>query len=171
MRCLLAAWFVALAMNAAAASTAPPACTSAEHRQFDFWIGRWQVFGPGGKKLGDNVIEAIDGGCALIERWRGQGGFTGTSLNSWDAASQRWRQHWVDSQGGLLQLSGRLDGARMVLTGEQPHADKPGIVVRERISWTPLPGGAVRQHWERTEDGGASWSTVFDGRYEKAPTP
>lgn len=60
----------------------PPACSAVEHRQFDFWIGRWEVFTPDGKKAGDNTIEAIDGGCALIERWRGNGGFTGTSLNS-----------------------------------------------------------------------------------------
>ena len=158
MRCLFAACWVALATNVAAAPTAPPACASAEHRQFDFWIGRWQVFSPNGQHAGDNVIEAIDGGCALIERWRGRGGFTGTSLNSWDADAGQWRQHWVDSQGGVLRLAGRFDGTRMVLLGVQPP-------VHERIAWTPLPDGAVRQHWERSEDDGKTWTTVFDGRY------
>ena len=50
----------------------PPACQGAEARQFDFWLGRWEVFTPDGQKAGDNHIEAIDGGCALIERWRGR---------------------------------------------------------------------------------------------------
>ena len=149
-----------------AASTAP--CNAAEHRQFDFWLGRWEVFTADGKKAGDNVIEAIDGGCALIERWRGGGGFSGTSLNSWDGAAKQWRQHWIDSQGGLLRLAGRLDGQRMVLEGAEPHPDKPGITRAQRIAWTPLPDGAVRQLWEQSDDQGVSWTVVFDGRYVRA---
>jgi hypothetical protein len=150
------------------ASTPPPRlCTSAEHRQFDFWLGRWEVFTPDGKKAGENAIEVAHGGCVLIERWQGGGGFSGTSLNSWDARARLWRQHWVDNQGGLLQLAGGLDGARMVLASEGPHPRKPSVALRQRIAWTPLPDGAVRQHWEQSEDGGATWTSVFDGRYVK----
>ncbi len=143
----------------------PPACQAAEPRQFDFWIGRWEVFTPDGKKAGDNVIEAIDGGCALLERWTGRGGFSGTSLNSWDRGAKQWRQHWVDNQGGLLRLTGRLEGGSMVLESSGPHPDKPDATRRQRIRWTPLPDGAVRQLWEQSDDGGATWAVAFDGRY------
>jgi hypothetical protein len=143
----------------------PAACQGVEARQFDFWLGRWEVFTPDGKKAGDNLIEPIDGGCALIERWTGRGGFTGTSLNSWDAGAGLWRQHWVDNQGGLLRLAGRLEDGRMVLAASEPHPDKPGATRRQRISWTPLPDGAVRQLWEQSDDEGATWSVAFDGRY------
>lgn len=146
----------------------PPPCQTAEHRQFDFWIGRWEVFTPDGKKAGDNLIEPIDGGCALIERWSGRGGFTGTSLNGWDAAARQWRQHWVDNRGGLLRLAGRFEGGRMLLSSSEPHPDRPGATRRQRISWTPLPDGAVRQRWEQSDDEGASWSVVFDGRYVRS---
>jgi hypothetical protein len=146
--------------------TAPP-CSAAEHRQFDFWIGRWEVFTPDGKKAGENHIEAIDGGCALIERWRGNGGFTGTSLNSWDAQAKQWRQHWIDNQGGLLQLAGALDDASMVLASSGPDPSRPAATLRQRIRWTPLPDGAVRQHWETSTDNGVTWTTAFDGRYVK----
>jgi hypothetical protein len=37
----------------------------------------------------------------------------------------------------------------------------------QRITWTPLPDGRVRQHWESTTDGGRTWSTVFDGYYTR----
>jgi hypothetical protein len=149
-------------------SPPPPRCQTPEHRQFDFWLGRWEVFAPGGQKAGDNHIEAIDGGCALIERWRGGGGFTGTSLNSWDAQARQWRQHWVDNQGGLLRLAGGREGERMVLAADGPHPRKPGVTLRQRIAWSPLPDGAVRQHWETSEDEGKTWVTAFDGRYVKA---
>ena len=165
---LAAASAALLACHAVAQSPpTPPACTAAEHRQFDFWIGRWEVFTPDGKKAGDNHIEAIDGGCALIERWRGNGSFTGTSLSSWDARARLWRQHWIDNQGGLLRLAGELDGASMVLASSGPDPGKPGATLRQRIRWTLLPDGAVGQHWEISTDDGATWATAFDGRYVK----
>jgi hypothetical protein len=157
---------VAMACGTVAAQT-PPGCSDAAHRQFDFWLGRWEVFAPDGKKAGDSHIEAIEGGCALLERWSGRGGFTGTSLNSWNADTRRWHQHWIDNQGGMLRLAGDLQGRSMVLVASEPNPKKPGAVLRQRITWTPLPDGAVRQLWETSEDEGASWSTVFDGRYVK----
>ena len=39
----------------------------------------------------------------------------------------------------------------------------------QRITWTPLDDGRVRQHWEATTDGGKAWSTVFDGYYARRP--
>ncbi len=145
------------------------ACQSAGHRQFDFWVGRWSVFTPDGKLAGDNEIEVIEGGCALLEHWRGNGGFTGTSLNHWDPASGQWHQHWVDNQGGTLRLAGTRVGASMVLVGTQAPSTTPGATQLQRITWTPLPDGAVRQWWQTSDDDGTHWSTAFDGRYVRRP--
>jgi hypothetical protein len=171
MRSFLTMATLAAACLGALAQTPPPqpsACSAPEHRQFDFWIGHWEVFTPDGKQAGENLIEASDGGCVLIERWRGGGGFSGTSLNSWDRDARLWRQHWVDSQGGLLRLAGRFEAGRMVLASAEPHPDRPGTTRRQRIAWAPLPDGAVRQHWEQSDDDGSTWTTLFDGRYVKA---
>jgi hypothetical protein len=167
LRLLLAACLAATVLLARAQTPAPqpPPCQAAEQRQFDFWIGRWDVFAPDGKKAGENSIEPIDGGCALQERWRGSGGFSGTSLNSWNRATRQWHQHWIDNQGGLLRLAGGLEGASMVLSGAQPHPAKAGATQRHRITWTPLPDGAVRQWWQTSDDDGTRWTTAFDGRY------
>jgi hypothetical protein len=151
--------------QSAASAPPPPPCRGAEHRQFDFWIGRWTVTNPKGEVVGENHIEAIDGGCVLIERWRGKGGFTGTSLNSWDARSAQWHQHWVDNQGGLLRLAGTWDGQRMRLSAAGPGPS--GTTVTQRLTWTPAADGSVRQVWERSSDGGATWSVVFDGTYRR----
>jgi hypothetical protein len=163
---------VATAQEAASQPAAGrPACSVAEHRQFDFWLGDWEVFAPDGKKAGENRIESIDGGCALIERWRGRGGFSGTSLNSWDAAGRRWRQHWVDNQGGVLRLEGRFESGRMVLEGREPDPAQRGTLVRQRITWTPLASGEVRQLWEQSRDDGVTWTVAFDGRYVRIRSP
>ena len=158
----------ALALPAAAAEK-PPACRSPEHRQFDFWLGEWDVRDPAGKSVGRNRIVTIHGGCALQENWTGAGGVSGTSLNAYDAEKKRWHQTWVDSSGGVLQLDGGIVGGAMVLVGESVTADTPPATVRQRVTWTKLPDDRVRQLWERSGDAGATWTTVFDGTYSKVP--
>lgn len=155
----------AQAQTTTAAAPKPAPCQAPEQRQFDFWVGRWHVFNPAGKQVGENLIEVIDDGCALLERWRGQGGFSGSSLNSWNATTRQWHQHWVDNQGSMLRLAGAFEGGRMVLASNEPNPDKPGTLLRQRITWTALADGAVRQLWEQSANDGASWDTAFDGRY------
>ena len=132
-------------------------------RDFDFWIGEWDVFGPQGTQVGTNSITQLLDGGALAEHWHGDGGIEGHSINAYDESSGRWHQTWVDSSGGFLLLDGGvLDGA-MVLEGATPGADG-APPQRQRITWTPEPDG-VRQHWETSDDDGRSWQTAFDGRY------
>jgi hypothetical protein len=147
------------------AQSPPPPCSALQYRQFDFWLGRWDVLAPDGGRAGTNVIEADLNRCALIERWTGRDGFVGMSLNSYSRATNQWHQHWIDSQGGLLRLAGGLKGTAMVLEGTNPHPERPGVTVTQRITWTPAADGSVRQLWERSLDGGATWSVAFDGRY------
>jgi len=169
----------------------PPACSAAEYRQFDFWLGEWEVTTPDGKVAGLNTITRVAGGCALHEHWVGQRGFSGQSLNGFDRRTRRWHQTWIDSSGGRLDLAGEAEGDGMRLEGRTPNmtgcpqgrpeparppggsplpggagpACDPGREVLHRIRWSPLPDGRVRQHWESSADQGRHWNTVFDGSY------
>lgn len=149
----------------AAPAPPPPACTTPENRQFDFWIGDWNVTS-NGQPAGTNSIHPIHGGCALQENWQGagEGGISGTSYNIYDQARGLWHQTWVDSSGTLLQLDGGLQDGVMVLSGKRPARDGSGMVIH-RISWTPGEDGTVRQLWEASKDDGGNWSVLFDGLY------
>jgi hypothetical protein len=148
------------------APAAPPRpCATPAHRQFDFWIGTWDVTGPAGEFAGTNRIEPADEGCVLTESWSSaRGGYTGRSLNS-VGNDGRWRQTWVDSSGLRLELVGGLVDGRMVLEGETPAAATGALPVKNRITWSPEPEGRVRQHWETSADGGKTYTTAFDGMY------
>lgn len=139
-------------------------CDRAEHRQFDFWLGEWEVHDPTGKRVGENRITRIHGGCALLEEWRGNGGVTGSSLNAYDRDRKLWQQAWVDSTGGVLKLDGGFAEGAMTLRGEST-TDRTRTV--QRIRWQPHPDGRVRQHWETSADDGKTWSTAFDGWYTR----
>ena len=138
-------------------------CAAPEYRQFDFWVGSWKVFNPQGQEVGTNTIDAVLGGCALHEQWRGSGGSRGFSYNIFDRTSGRWHQTWVSNNGLLLVLEGGLVDGRMVLKGTT--ADSGGTVTLNRITWTPISPDSVRQPWERSSDGGTTWSVAFDGTY------
>ena len=133
------------------------ACTEAAYRQFDFWIGDWDVVLPDGKPAGRNHIVSIAGGCGLEEQWTGAGGGTGRSLNTYDAADRKWRQFWVGGDGTVLQLAGGFAGNVMTLEN-----------AANRIRFTPNADGSVRQQWESSTDGGKTWKTVFDGKYVRS---
>jgi hypothetical protein len=146
----------------------PKPCSNEAYRAFDFWIGHWRVT-EDGKLAGENRIEPILGGCALSESWRGAGASRGRSLNFYDTATNSWHQTWIDNSGGALYLTGGLEDGRMVLSGERPPrpASESNAPTLHRITWTPLPEGRVRQHWEASQDGGATWRTLFDGLYQR----
>lgn len=152
-----------LAQDEPPASSPPAPCSADSYRQFDFWIGHWDVT-QNDQPAGSNHIEAIDNGCALSENWvSANAGFTGHGLNSYDRTSGRWHQTWVDSGGTLLQLSGGLENGAMVLSGDTVSAE--GRTVTNRITWTPRDDGTVRQHWEAKD--GSDWTTLFDGIYTR----
>lgn len=159
-RCLLTGVLAAAATCPAVAGS----CDAAAHRQFDFWLGEWQVHTPDGKLAGVNRIEREYDGCVLHERYATAREYKGESLNVYDAARRVWHQTWVDNQGTLLLLEGGLRGADMVLEGQS--LGEGGQVTRHRITWTPNANGSVRQHWESTDSKGA-WSTAFDGLYTR----
>src|SRR3954462_9630531 len=107
---MLLALLAAQTARAETAAAAKP-CSSPSHRQFDFWVGTWNVT-QAGKTAGQNRIDSILNGCALMESWKGTGGVTGHSLNIYDSTRDIWHQTWVDSTGSLLTLEGRFkDGA------------------------------------------------------------
>lgn len=147
------------------AAARAPACASAEHRQFDFWLGDWDVRAPDGTRAGTNRVVSILDGCGVQENWRGARGTIGTSLNAWDAGHHVWRQTWIDSSGSVLLLEGTFRAGDMILSGETPQPG--GTRVRERITWHPSPDGSVRQLWQQSNDDGRTWTTAFDGQYTR----
>jgi hypothetical protein len=155
---------IAASLLAVAGSASAAPCDAPEFRQFDFWVGEWKVTRPDGTLAGTNDVRREYAGCVVHERYTGGQGYSGESLNAYDAGRRLWHQTWVDSAGTFLLLEGGLRGSEMVLEGQT--TDAKGLVTRQRITWTPNPDGTVRQHWETASETGA-WSTAFDGLYRR----
>jgi tetratricopeptide (TPR) repeat protein len=148
-------------------------CGGAEYRQFDFWLGEWDVFNPNGQKIGRNEITSTNDRCVVFENWRDVRGSTGNSFNFYEPGTKRWHQFWVSSNGNGSPLSAAPDGTPMPMSGGLVNGamvlqSPAGVKPLNRWTWSKVEGGKVRQHAEQSDDGGATWRTVFDGTYVKA---
>jgi hypothetical protein len=164
---VVSATIVAGAMAAAAAPQAQaPACTAAEHRQFDFWVGDWAVFDTRtGARAGSSRIERLYGGCAIRENWS-EPGFSGGSLNAFFAADRKWHQTWTDASGAWREFVGGWEDGRMVLVWTHPSASRPGETARRRLTYTPGPVGSVRQQ-AAEQIGDGPWVERYDLTYRR----
>jgi hypothetical protein len=171
---------LALLLQTATTPAKPFDCTAPQHREFDFWIGSWDVVpnpasAPAnatapqpGRKPATNVIEKSHRGCVIVENWDdGQGG-TGQSFNIYDRVSKRWNQTWVDSTGGRHEYWGELKDGNMVFTGDVPLPPASRFQGRRTIRLTFFPLGAdkVRQFSESLNIDG-TWSVNYDLLYTR----
>ncbi|WMS86540.1 hypothetical protein [Pleionea litopenaei] len=145
------------------ATMASATCNSEMSKQFDFWLGDWKVFDKDGKLVGNNLIQKAQNGCVITELYSTEKGYSGQSINIFDATRKVWHQTWVDNKGGLLVLEGKWNGQAMLLTGQTQAQD--GNTLLQKIKWTPKSDGSVHQHWQVSKDKGQHWEDAFYGVY------
>ena len=96
-----AALLVALLVTPAFPGASRPGGSGAD--ALDFWVGAWTVQSQDGTKAGDNRIEKVLGGAAILEHWTDVDGSTGKSFFYFLPASGRWKQVWVESTGTVVK--------------------------------------------------------------------
>lgn len=158
---------------------APAPCAAPEMRQFDFWVGEWEIVGrlrtdkekdtwtP--EEKGTDSVRVVLDGCALLQEWRGiVGGQTvhGLSLTSYSPQTGEWQQAWSDNTAPMLyQFTGRMEGDRMVLTRKVDMGGGKTVlkrqvfynIQRENFDWV----------YEESEDGGKTWHPSWKIRYKR----
>lgn len=152
-------------LQAALVKTATPCMVTPEHRQFDFWIGEWNVMTPQGQLAGTNSVQRVVDGCVIFENWSGSQGGNGKSFNYYDKNDGKWHQLWVGSGGGAINFSGEFKEGAMRYEAVSPAAN--GAKTLQRMTFFKLDGDKVRQLWESSTDDGKTWTVAFDGMYIK----
>ena len=142
------------------------------YRQFDFWVGEWDVFGKNGNKAGDSKISVILDSCIILEEWTSaskvQGlTYAGKSFNTWNRSSRQWQQTWVDNTGGSTEyLKGKYADNQMQFITDPFYFKKDSLAVR-KLTFYNLGTNKVRQHGEISKDNGVTWATEYDLEYRR----
>jgi hypothetical protein len=152
---------------------AMPCLTQQNLRQFDFWVGEWDVYPNGANVLvGKSKIEVASGGCMVLENWTAVGGppNVGKSMNYVNPATGKWEQLWIGSGGITVNnpqkfVNGEYKDGAMRFDFEQvnPQGQKQ---IGRFIFFNEGPN-QVRQFNEVSNDGGKTWTTVYDFVYKR----
>ena len=171
--------FIAVALTSVAAASSAqtpkpiphPCNTMPEAKQFDFWIGvwdvtPWQLAAPtAAQQMGVNDVHVILEHCVVSENWKGARGGEGKSYNYYDSNLRKWRQIWVDDTGSVLDYTGEFRDGAMRFAGW--NLDAKGNRLEQKLTFFAIAPDTVRQLFEQSADGGKTWTSTFDGRYVK----
>jgi hypothetical protein len=159
-RLFLSGCTAALLGTAMPVSAQPPAasCSTAEYRQFDFWLGDWDAFDAADPATPSAhiLVERILDGCVIKETYDGA---EGQSFTIYDQTRGVWHQTWVTNRDRLLTIEGKLQAGAMVLTGSDLNAQGKQRMIRG--TWKAEPGD-VRETAVTSTDNGATWTPWFD---------
>lgn len=154
------------ALIAAMSEQAYPCAYQPGFRDFDFWVGDWDVHLANGTLAGTNSIVRAERGCVLVENWASATGGTGMSINYLDKITDEWVQVWNAEGGSQINVRGGLTDDGMAMEGTI-HYVSNGTTAPFRALFTALPDGRVRQYFEQSNDGGETWVAWFEGFYSR----
>ena len=130
--------------------------------QFDFWIGDWDLtWGEDGK--GKNQVVRILDDKVIQENFSGPG-LTGMSISVYDSERKCWCQTWVDNNGSYLDFTGGFADGKMIL---QRDAIVRGEACQQRMVWYNISEQAFDWNWERSDDNGQTWRTMWQIHYQR----
>ncbi len=136
-----------------------------ESKQFDFWVGEWDVTTAQGIDAGSSSVQKILGGCVILENWTPASGAQGKSLNAYNGGLKMWQQFWTSASGTVTEYreSTWVDGS-LQFVAHIPDANSPTEL---RMTFTPVDSNTVRQYGERSTDRGRTWTASFDLYYHR----
>ena len=141
-----------------------PCSSSPEYRQFDFWIGEWNVFDTKtGNPAGKSKIELLLRECVLMENWQPISGIPGKSFNMYNASEKKWRQTYVDASGTLLEFyDGEYRGNKM----QFKMKSGPDSTLH-KLTFFKINDKEIRQLGELLKGKGSDWQVEYDLTYKK----
>lgn len=155
-------------------------CSTPEHRQFDFWIGDWdieqRILDPDGDWLTfparTSVRPALDG-CALVEHWEGEVQFfwqgmeapdrlLGLSVRSYDADAGEWVIRWMDTRTPKFG-----DGSRGIFEDGvgsfyREGTSPDGRSMTSRIRFFDIRPETVKWDLAISTDDRVTWTTIWE---------
>jgi hypothetical protein len=158
--------------------------TASGIRDFDFWMGSWDVHNRRLRRrlAGSNEWEEFEAtavarpildGLGNEDEFRTDhgGGFVGMSFRFFDLAKEQWLIYWADNRGsGELDppVIGRFSGDEGVFVGADIFEGRPILV---RYIWSRVTTPTPRWEQAFSEDGGTTWETNWIMDFTRVDPP
>ena len=163
-------------VRAQTALPASSACPDARSRQFDFWIGEWDVTNRHRRPESDDPVwydtglatdrvEPVVGGCAIVEHWDGTLTFdrvVGFSVRAFDPRREVWDLVllWPSPNRPVFAtFAGEFRHGRGEFNAESVDAhDRPQTT---RLTFADVGPDALRWDLALSSDSGITWRTSW----------
>ena len=134
-------------------------------RQFDFWLGEWDLAWGDGEHATNSVYLDFDD-RVLVESFDGRPSIDlqGMSISTYDDDAECWRQTWVDSNATYLAFRGGYCDGRMELRTPRVVDGREALM---RMVWFDIRHDSLTWAWQRSFDGGSSWETLWQIAYTR----
>lgn len=142
--------------------------TTMDSSSYDFWVGEWNLTwsdANGTVSQGKNRIGKILDGKVIQENFEDETGFKGTSISVFNPAQKMWHQAWADNQGGYFDLDGEISGDKKIFKTKLREVNGKKII--QRMVFYDITPQSFTWDWEKTEDGGKTWTLQWRIHYVK----
>ncbi len=160
-------------------ASAQAACQEGHYREFDFWIGEWDLDNLRLQEDGSwlntgsatNRVFPVAGGCGVVELWDGYLGnshIRGFSVRSYDPAKEKWVLvlNWPQqNRAGFGTLEGVFTHGRGDFIQEGQTSD--GRTQTTRYSFADIGPDSFRWNDGTSFDGGQTWRTAWIMEFKK----
>ncbi len=155
--CALAFVLTAGAQQKNAAQDKP--CSRGDYRLLDFWVGDWSL-------TWNKISRTLDN-CVIQELFEADKPVSlhGMSLSTFDKATAKWKQTWVDNSGSYLDFVGDVHDDSAIFMRDAK--DKDGNPIKQRMVYKNYNKDEFDWSWERSEDGGATWKVMWPIHYTR----
>ncbi len=149
-----------------AQAEAQPCSPNSESRQLDFWLGEWTIQNPGAPAGSTSKVYLTLDKCEVVESWHDSAGRAGENRFAYNYENKSWRGMFADNRGHVhVFVDGKVSVGLAEFYG--PSQGPNGETVLHRIKVSRVNPNEVAQVWEKSENNGATWSTVFQGKYSR----
>lgn len=137
-------------------------------RQFDFWLGEWDVSWEEGdhRHVATNSVYLDLDGKVVVESFDGRPSldFQRLSFSVYDRNDACWKQTWVDNEGSYLDFAGGFDNGVMELRRD---GEVEGAPASFRMRWENIERDSLDWSWQRSDDHGETWTSLWEIEYSR----
>ena len=146
-----------------------PCSREPRNHDFDFWIGDWNCYRTGTQILsGTSHVEAMAGGCAILENYQATQAYSGKSFNFYDTITGKWEQDWIGSGGpGDRQryYDGEYKNGHLHFIYETTGPQ--GVKMKGNFIFYNINRDSIRQYQDVMDSTGKTTSVTYDLTYRR----
>jgi hypothetical protein len=137
---------------------------NAESSQFNFWVGKWELFS-NGSKFGESKVDTLLDNFVIEEDFveYPPDPFHGISLTTYNEDTKKWEQTMVDNQGHHSFFTGEFkDGAATLIRN---FKNKKGEDRIQRTKYYNISKNSFDWMFDASGDGGKTWNVFYTFHY------